>query len=144
MPAYNPGDPIAPGPPPTPPTLLSTCLRYPEASERTFRSDSEWQAAHREFGQGPAPRVDFSRSTVAGLFDGPGSACTTFSIEGVVYGDEERGSLIHAVRHVFAGPCIMAIGYPQLVVSLERRYGPARFQVREVGAETSGPARPCL
>ena len=126
---------------PPPATLLSTCLRYPETIERTFRSDAEWQEAHRGFGRPPAPPVDFSRSMVAAHFDGPGSACTTFSVEAARM---EDGVLrIDAVRHVFTGPCILAIRYPQLIVAVDRHDGPVQFLIREVAGEMFGPARAC-
>ena len=122
-------------------SLVSTCLQYQQPAMRVFRTDAEWQAAYRENGRGPAPAVDFGQVIVAGQFDGPGSACTTFSVEEAVVRD---GSIVvAATRHQSTQPCIAIVAYPQVAVQLPRRDEPVRFEIREVRGESTGPARAC-
>jgi hypothetical protein len=121
--------------------FVATCLHLSERTTRVFRNDAEWQAIHRENGNGNAPAVDFSRSMVAAYFDGPGSACTSFSVEKVAVQDDSI--VVSATRHGSTLPCIAVVAYPQLLVQLPRRDEPVRFDIREVQGESSGPVRAC-
>ena len=121
-------------------SVVSTCLQYPQTTERVFRSDAEWQAVHRENNR-TAPAVDFAQSIVAGHFDGGGSACTTFSVEDVSLRD---GTIVvAATRHLSTLPCIAIVAYPQLVLQLPRGDQPVRFDIREVRGESAGSVRAC-
>ncbi len=122
-------------------TMVQTCLAFSEPAERVFRDAQEWQEAHRKNGQGEAPAIDFTRFQVAGRFDGGGSACTSFSVEGV---SVEAGEVVvRATRHVSTQPCILILAHPQVLVTMPRREEPVRFVVTEVQGASSGPARAC-
>jgi hypothetical protein len=120
-------------------TLVPTCLVFAEPTEHVFRTQAEWAAAHRP-GQ-EVPPVDFGSSQVAGHFDGPGSACTSFSVESTTV--EDGVVVVHATRHVSTQPCILIVAYPQVLVSIPRRDEPVRFAVDTVNGDLPGPARAC-
>jgi hypothetical protein len=122
-------------------TLVRTCLTYGEQVARVFRSAAEWQDAHRRHGREPAPPVDFSRSMVAAWFDRPGSACTSFSAQGVSL--ESGEIVVDATRHNWTGPCILVLAHPQLVLAIDKRDAPVRFRLRDLSGQTEGPARAC-
>jgi len=119
--------------------LVSTCLQYAQPTERVFRTSAEWSAAHR-VGQ-DVPAIDFGANEVAARFDGPGSACTSFSVEAVRV--EDGFVVVHATRHASTLPCILIVAYPQVLVSLPRRDEPVRFVINSVSGDAPGPARAC-
>jgi hypothetical protein len=121
--------------------LVATCLRYPQSAEITFRSNAEWQEANGGYGKDAAPAVDFTRSMLAARFDGPGSACTSFSVDKVSLQDGRV--TVRATRHATTQPCILIVAYPQVVVSIPRREEPVRFVIDSATGASDAPAKAC-
>ena len=107
------------------------CVQVPERLEQVFRTESEWLSfLSRRDTEGSRPAVDFGQRMIAAHFEGEGSACTGYTVDNVVERlDEVR---VQATRHLFTGPCIAVIAYPQVIVSIENRDLPVRFQIRDV------------
>lgn len=123
-------------------SIVPTCVRVPVASEQVFRTAEEWRAFHERHGaEGMAPPVDFERLMVVARFDGVGSACVSFTVEGV---EARKGRItVSATRHVSPNPCIAVVAYPQVALSVERSDFPLVFRIREVRDDVA-PARPCF
>jgi hypothetical protein len=122
-------------------SVLSTCIRVEQPTERVFRTAEEWRAFAEPRAARPVPVPDFGQVMIAAHFDGTGSACVGFTVESV----EERADevVVNATRHTSADPCIAVIAYPQLVLSIERRDLPVRFRVRDVTDRTPGAIPAC-
>jgi hypothetical protein len=119
---------------------IEACFRVREASERVFTTAQEWSAFHALHGLGAPPAVDFNRSVVVARFDGTGSACTAFTVEGVALRDGRVE--VSLTRHVSPDPCVLVIAYPQIVLEIERREAPVSFAIAE--ARDTRAAQPCL
>jgi hypothetical protein len=122
---------------------LPVCVATDEAGERVFRSAGQWQdflRSGRVSGQPVQP--DFARVTVATRLDGPGSACIRYTVDDVIASGSRV--VVQATRHVFDGPCIAVIAYPQFSVAFDARDLPVSFHVREVVTTSAGEgARAC-
>jgi len=123
-------------------SVVPTCLEFRQATERVFRSDTEWRAAHRENSDGTPPAIDFARSMVAGHFDGRGEPCTSFSVQGVSRRDDTL--VVTATRHERTGCAPTVLGFPQVMLELPRHDLPVRFEIQHVRGESTGPVRACL
>ena len=119
---------------------IEACFRVREPGERVFTTAQDWAAFHALYGSGALPSVDFNRSVVVARFDGAGSACTAFTVEGVAQRDGRVE--VSMTRHVSPGPCILVIAYPQIVLEIERRDAPVSFSIAE--ARDTRAATPCL
>ena len=122
--------------------LLATCLRVDQAQERTFRTAEEWSrfVASYPGGNAGAP-VDFSRSMVAARFDGAGSACVGFTVDGASIADGV--TVVRATRHTSPDPCIAVLAYPQLVLAVPRADGPVAFRIADARDTPPGQTPAC-
>jgi len=118
--------------------VVTACARDQEAGDRVFRSQEEWDAVFR---RGTDVRPPFATHMVASHFDGGGSSCVAFTVEDVlVVQDELR---VYATRHVYDGPCILILAFPQVHVQVPQRDLPLRYEIRE-RRTTERVARACI
>jgi hypothetical protein len=121
--------------------VVPVCVRTEEAGERVFRTEAEWTtflAAHHATAP---PGIDFGQRMVVSRFDGGGSACTSWTVEDALVTDGVV--VVQATRHLFEGPCIAVLAFPQVTVSVERRDLPVQFRVREVRTSSTGAGSSC-
>ena len=126
---------------PLPFEQLPVCVAVDGVGDRVFRTAAAWEtflASGRVTGQA-AP--DFAQVTVATHLDGAGSACTGFTVDDVAVSDSRV--LVQATRHVFDGPCIAVIAYPQVSVAFAATDLPVDVRVREVTVTASRGAAAC-
>lgn len=128
---------------PVPSSLLDACLHVDAAQDHVFRNAEDWQRFYDDHTEeGTAPAVDFGRSVLAAHFDGAGSACVGYTLDGVELRDGEV--VIDATRHDSPGPCIDVVAYPQLLVVVERRDMPVVFRIRDLIGPPPAAHTPCV
>lgn len=119
-------------------SVLQTCLRVTERGDHLFRTADEWNAFKARY-RGAATdgaEVDFTRQVIVAHFDGPGSACTGFTVEAV---EAKEGALeVAATRLLSPDPCIAVLAYPQVVLAVERRELAPRFRIRDASGTLTG------
>ena len=123
-------------------SVLSVCLRLERPLERVFRTAEEWQTFAGPVARGPVPVPDFGQQMVVARFDGPGSACAGFTVDGVEADAFEL--VVLATRHTSPDPCVAVIAYPQLLLAVERRDLPVRFQIRDATDRVPGAGPACM
>lgn len=124
-------------------SILRTCLRVPQPTERVFTTAEEWEEfLGRYAGAEAPPAVDFGRFVLAARFDGTGSACMVFTVEGV--GVKDGQVVVRATRNLSPDPCTAVLAFPQVVVTVARRDLPVVFRIGEVVRPVESGARPCL
>jgi hypothetical protein len=128
---------------PVPYSTLVACLHVDAAQEQVFRNAPGWERFYAEHKEGgTAPAVDFGGSVLAAHFDGAGSACVGYTVEGVEIRDGEV--TIDATRHTSSEPCIEVVAYPQLLVVVETRDRPVVFRIRNVIGPPPPTHTPCV
>ena len=125
-------------------SIVPSCVRVKQATERVFQTAEEWQTFVQENGGmvSDGSLVDFSRFVLAARFDGPGPACTGFTVEDVLVRDGRVE--IRATRHTWPGACVLVLAYPQLVVAIERRGMPVVFRIADARDEVPSQTRRCI
>lgn len=124
-------------------SIVPSCVGVQQATERVFQTAEEWQTFVQENGGmvSDGSPVDFNRFVLAARFDGPGSACTGFTVEDVLVRDGRIE--ISATRHTWPHACILLLAYPQVVVAVERRGMPVVFRIADARDEVPSQTRRC-
>src|SRR5262245_44439539 len=92
--------------------LVGACVAEENPGEEVFRMEAHWDRFLRAHGAATVPPVDFSQRMVASRFDGGGSACTRLTVENVL--ETDGAVTVEATRHLYDGPCILLLAYPQV------------------------------
>jgi hypothetical protein len=121
--------------------VVDACAPVEQASEQVFRTEAEWETFLLSHGAIRVPDVDFTQRMVASRFDGGGSACTRLTVENVL--ETEGRVTIEATRHLYDGPCVLLLAFPQVSVSVEQRDLPVEWQITSVTTSNQPQGRSC-
>jgi hypothetical protein len=121
--------------------VVDACAPVEQAGEHVFRTEAEWETFLLSHGALRVPPVNFSQRMVASRFDGGGSACTRLTVENVL---ETDGKVtIEATRHLYDGPCILLLAFPQVSVSVDQRALPVEWRITSVTTSNRPPGPSC-
>ena len=121
--------------------VVNACVAVEQPGEQVFRTEAEWETFLQAHGAPTVPAVDFTQRMVASRFDGGGSACTRLTVENVL--ETDGAVTVEATRHLFDGPCILLLAYPQVSVSIEQRDVPVQWRIAEVTSTQQPSGRSC-